>query len=663
MATEKLIELSQSANIANQLSEEKKLEIVSDAIEGFNLDLESMQDWLSSANNIMDLVKLKAEIKNTPWEGAAAIKYPLISTAIIQFASHTLPEVVKENKVARVKTIGKDPDGLKMRKGQRSTEFMNYKLLFESNTWIQETDKTFHQAAAIGTVIKKSYFDPVKQRTNSRLVPYNRIVINKNIISIEEAPRITHVIDMSINDIRAGQRLGYYSDISLRGHKDEEHNEQALLNLESEAKSDDNNFNPEFLEQHCWLDLDGDSFQEPYTVLFHKETMQVLRITANYQPEDVRINAKGQVVEIKPQTYFTDYHFIPNPDGTFWSYGFGTFLESMNHTINTLFNQLVDAGTLSNMKGGILGKGLRMNKGPTDMGPGEWLTAESVTGKAIKDEVFQLQYGEPSTVLFQLLTFLISTTKEFTSTTEALTGTAETQNTSPATLHALIKQGLKVFNTVQQRMNIGMRKELRKIYEIFALNTTMEEYQTVLDLDDEELAEATKGTFDIVTDFDFRSLDVLPVADYNSSTETERLLQNKALMEVMAFAGPLVNSKEILRRNFVGLGVEDPDSLINQQEPGPDSNDLKIASEIDFKAKKLQLEELDRHIEIQKLEIEKYKAMTKGIKDIAEAEGVEPGQQLEMYKAFSSDMINAKKLTLQESKQNADTQAGPSDEV
>lgn len=658
MSIKKLIKLSESANIANELSDEKKLEIVSDAIKGFEADKESMSDWLDSANNIMDLVKLKAEIKNTPWHGAASIKYPLISTAIIQFAAHTLPEVIKENKAARAKILGKDPEGKKMRKGDRSMEYMNYKLLYESNTWMQETDKTFHQAAAIGTVIKKSYFDPVKQQTNSRLVPYNRIVINKNIISIEEAPRITHIIDMSINDIRAGQRLGYYSNISMNGSKDKAGNDKALESLQSGAEADDNNFNPEFLEQHCWLDLDDDTFQEPYTVLFHADTMQILRITANYQPEDVRLNEKDQVVEIKARTFFTDYHFIPNPDGTFWSYGFGTFLESMNHTINTLFNQLIDAGTLSNMKGGIIGKGLNMRKGKSSMGPGEWLTAESITGRAIRDEVFQLEYGEPSTVLFQLLTFLLTNLKEFTSTTDALTGVADTQNTSPASLHAIIKQGLKVFNTVQQRMNIGMRKELKKIYEIYAIHTSTEEYQNVLDLTDEELAEATSGTFNVITDFDFRSLDVLPVADYNSSTETERMLQNKQLMEIMAFAGPLVNAKEILRRNFVGIGVEDPDSLLNNEEPRPDINDIKITSEIDFKAKQLELDQRKLELDRQKLEIEMYKAQTKGIKDIADAEAAQEGQQLNMYKQFADNMLEAKRLSLQESEMNANRETG-----
>lgn len=649
--SDKLKELSRMANIAETLDEFKLSEIAQEALDGYNEDLRSMSTFLEDAAKIMDIVKLKSEEKNAPFRKAANIKYPIITTAIIQFASRTLPEVIKEDKAVRPKIFGKDPQELKFRKGKRSTDYMNYMLLEDSDVWIEETDRLFHHAAAIGTVFKKSYYDPVRRKIYSKLVPYNQLIVNNNITSLEEAPRVTHVVELSVNDILAGQREGYYTEMEL----------SELQALEDQAKNENEGyFNPEFLEQHTWLDLDEDGYKEPYMVLFHPESLKILRIRANYIESDIRLNAKGKVVEIIPQKFFSDFHFIPNPDGTFFSLGFGTLLLSTNATVNSLYNQLVNSGTLANYQGGFIGKGVRLAKKNVQMELGEWIQAEAATGTSLKDEIVPLNYKEPSVVLLNLLTFLIQSAKDLTSTTEVLTGTADTQNSSPTTILALMQQSLKVFTVIQKRMNRGLKKEYKILYRLFGLHTKLEDYLRVLDLNEQEILEATQETGEELFDFDYQSCDVGPVSDFNSATDTEKLLQTRAIIEMLQYGGPYLNMREVLRRNLVAINVENPDALLKTQEElqgAPNVDLIKLQSDIDKAGKELELSK-------EKLAIEWYKAKTSGIKNIADAEAAEAGTQLQMYQQVGDQMLREYEIRVgqAESRASTDVEAPPSDQ-
>jgi len=665
MIKKKLEDLTDSANIAEMLTTEERNEIAVEAKRGFELDKKSMSEWFDDANKIMKLIRLKSGHKTTPWEGAADIQYPLIMTAVLQSASATLPEVVRDNKVVQPKVIGKDPDDIKFRKGMRVAQYMNYKLLDESDTWVEETDKVVHQATTIGTVIKKSYYNPVTRTINSRLVPYNEIVINNNIKSLEEAPRITHITNMSINELITGQRQGYYSEFKQNDKKDNRKvNEAALKSLQDEAEGEDENFNPEFLEQHTYIDLDGDGYKEPYTVLFHPHTLQIIRIRANYTMEDVAFNTKNQVINIKPQTFFSDFHHIHHPDGSFWSLGLGTLLMSTNETVNSLYNQLVDSGTLANHQGGFISKEVRMDKDDIRMGLGEWVQAEAAMGTSLKDGIVPLQYKEPSQVLFALLTFLIESSKALSSSTDAMTGTADTQNTSPTTLLTLIQQGMKVFKMTQKRIFRGLKKEQKMLYKMYALHTSLDEYLEVLDLSDEEIAEATGNTFDEIKDFDFRSLDIIPVANFNTSSVSERMLQNKALLEVLATAGSILNAPEILRRYFVGMEVDEVDKLFAPQQQGPTPEQVKTAAEIDIKTQDLKLKEMQLQIDSLKAVASVKKDMSAAIKNIADAEAAEAGVQLGQYQHVVDNLTRAAELELsneklQHEKQQNETRQNP----
>lgn len=641
MTIKRLEELSTKVNIAEDLDETKLMEIAGQVMEGYTDDRQTMTDWLDEANQIMELTHLKGEKKNWPFENAANVKYPLITLAIIQFASRTLPEVIKSNKAVRYKLIGRDDgQGIKVRKGQRVTEFLNYKLLEESNTWIEERDRLFHQVAALGTVFTKTYFDPLKGKVESKLIPYDKIIVNNNITQLEDAPRISHLVEISDNDVLSGQRLGYFrkADLNMFKEGDSEPGWQDM---------------PEFIEQHCWLDLDEDGFNEPYMVLMHPSSMQVLRIRANYLPQNIEANSEGEVTKITPQTFFSDYHFIPNPDGTFFSLGFGSLLRTTNETVNTVFNQLVDAGTLANMQGGFIGRGVRIRKRDLRLQPGEWVQAEGALGQSLKDQIVPLSYKEPSTVLFQLMEYLIGSAKELTSTTEALTGTAETQNTSPTTLMALIQQGLTVFTMIQKRMYRGLQKEFKKVYELYAQWTDIEEYQNVLDLPPLEMQEAF-GQEGAIADFDLSSVDITPISDFNSATETERLIQSRGFDELVSVYGPRLDVDKIIINKLEALRVDNPESYLLPPQQGPSPDQI----EMQMKAAEIQVKEQKNQIDAAKAQAQIEKDTSQAIKNLAEAEAAEAGPQLEMYKEELKSLVN-----IETARQNGQNRTGTSDEL
>jgi chaperonin GroES len=613
-----------SPNIAELLSEERLAYVSSEVISGFEADKASMSDWLNNADEIMRLANLPKEQKHWPWPNASNIKYPLLTMAIIQFGARTLPEFARNGDIVKHRTIGRDLTGLKSRKGRRIAEYLNYKLMDESSIWWNEHDKLLHVVSAIGTAFTKSCYNPLTGQIESKLLNYRDIIVNNSISCLEEAPRISHRVALTENDIVQGIRAGFYTDL-----------DPILLRPSDEFAE----IEIELIEQHCWLDLDEDGYKEPYIVLMHIDSNSILRITANFDEADVILNSKDQIVRINKKHYFTDYHFLPNPDGSFYSNGFGTLLLSLNDTANTILNQLVDAGTLANTQGGFIGKGLRIRKEKLNIAPGEWVTAEASGGRKISEEVFPLTYKEPSSVLFQLLGMIINATRELTSTTEVMTGNVETQNTSPNTLAQTIQQGMTVYLAIQRRIFAGLKKELGHIYKLYSKYIDPQEYITVLDLSEQEMMEVFANGYGQIADFDLASADVVPVADQNSSTELQRALKAQGLMNMAVAAAPIFNMQEVVKEVLISQGFTEPERFLAPPQQGPNLEEIKLQSEIADRSAKTQVEERKLQLEAERVKTERLKAEATAIKALADAEAVEVGTQLDQYQLQVDNMF------------------------
>ena len=584
MPTEKLTELMENPNIANDLDDEKLDEIALRVMEGYEYDHASRAEWLDEVEEAIDMAQLKADPKSWPWKNSSNVRLPIISTACTQFAARTYPEIVKNGRVVHCATIGSEleeenqsepqqmgPDQppvqkppskkrVKFERAKRVARFMNYQLLAETDEWERSTDKLLTVLPVAGTVFRKTYFDVSTMSIKSEMCLPHEVIINNDIVSLEEAPRISHLIHLNPNKIIGNMRAGIYKEY-----------EKKDLNLELDERINFDNDDILAIEQHCWLDLDEDGYEEPYVVVVHKETHKVLRVVARFDPEGVIYNQDDEVIRIDPIHYFTDHHFLPSVDGGYYSMGFGVLLLSLNKTVNSVTNMLLNAGALASLQGGFIGKGLRIKGGDMQIRPGQWHPIDSFGGN-IKDNIVPINYKEPSTVLYQLLGFMMEHINQLTSVTEALSGTERAQNAPATTVLSLIEQGLKVFTSIMRRQYWAFKKEFAKVYRLNRLFLTDDKYKSILDDPEADLA----------SDFDSETFDVLPVADPNVSSDIQRAAKVDYLMKLKSEPEfkDRISTDAILEYALEAADLPNPDQFIQTPpEPPPPIEELKLRQE------------------------------------------------------------------------------------
>ena len=620
--------LEKSVNIAEHLSKEELHKIAHKVISGYEIDEASRADWQDRVDKSMDIAKQTLEVKNTPWPNASNVKYPLITQAAIDFASRTYPELIQNKRVVQAQVIGDDPDFQKDARGNRVSKHMSYQLLNDDSDWEEGLDKLLHSITIIGTMFRKTYFDPIKNKPCSELCDPDYVVVNYSTPSLEAARRVTHILRFHTNDIMERMRSGLYLDIDL----------DMIKTSEQIDLADDDCF-VELLEQHCYLDLDDDGYQEPYIVIVHKETNQVLRIVNRFEKIHFTNDSHKKIKRIDAKNYFTDFHFIRSPDGGFYSIGLGTLLYPLNSAINTIINQLVDAGTLNNRQGGFIGKSLRLNSGAMSLNLGEWKVIETSAGTNIAQNVFPLPTKEPSPTLFTLLELLIGVGKDLIAANDVMQGKGQTQNVSPSTVLAMIQQGTKVFSAIQKRLYKSLTKEFKKLFELNRQHLTNAEYRRILD--DKEA--------DVKIDYNGRDYDICPVADPNMASMTERLVKAQALMQVPGVK-PVEAAKYYLETlQFDKAQIEKllPSAEeLAQQPPPPDA--MKAMAEAEKAKAEAQARLIDAQLASEKhlIEIEKMK-IDKQNSDTQAEEAA-----MRMLKMRSDMMVNESKIMITNSKAN-----------
>jgi len=525
----------QSTNLAKKLDKDELAKIANECFRGFEDDEDSRKMWIMATKEWLKLAGQISEKKTFPWPDASNIKYPLISTAAMQFSARAYPSLVPaDGNIVQAQVWGNDPDGSKTDTGNRIGKYMSWQLMQSLDYWEEDMDKLLLQVSVVGMMHKKTYYCKVTDKIQSTLVYPENFVVDYWTTNLDECERVSEILWLSKNKIEEKIRGGEYLDVDLGNAPSPEASQ--LNQTMKKQKTVDWTTPFKIIEQHTWLDLNDDGLREPYIVTFDHSSKKILRISARYTKNGVKLDKKGKPVCYEPVNYYTKFGFIPNPDGSYYDYGFGHLLGPINEGINSILNQLIDAGTLANMQIGFIGKGLRMKMGTSQFTPGEW-RAVNATGDDLRKQIVPLPTKEPSSVLFQLLGMLISSGKELASVAEIFTGKMPGQNTPATTTMATIEQGMKVFTAIYKRIYRSLAKEYKKV---FKLNNYYLDKETYLEVLGQQAVNPE--------DFDSEVYDVCPTADPTATTQTEKLMKAQALMELMQAFGPALDPQKVLMR-------------------------------------------------------------------------------------------------------------------
>jgi len=620
-----LPEIMVSDNLAKDMSEDDVNKLGTEVVRTFDMDKLSRVEWEERTEEAMKLALQVMEDKSFPWANASNIKFPLITIAALQYHARAYPALIPGTSLVKSRLFGDDPEGKESQRARRIETHMSYQLLEEDEKWEDEMDRVLITQPIIGCAFKKSYFDPVKGHNISENILAKDFVVSYYTKSIEDAPRVTHVMEMSNNDIREKVASGLFLDVELYQQNNGPVDTLQIAKDEAQGvhPSQQDKSKPNIvLEQHLWLDLDEDGYEEPYIATVHKETGKVLRLVARFFPSGVKKDDEGTVLRITPERYFTKFPFIPSPDGGFYDLGFGALLGPLNESINTLINQLVDAGTMSNTAGGFLSRGVKIRGGNMSFSPNEWKPVDS-TGDDLRKGIMPLPVREPSQVLFTLLSLLINYGERIGGSVDILVGENPGQNTPAETSRTMAEQGMKIFSGIFKRTYRSLKSEFRKLYRLNQLYM---------------IEDFTLGTLTIpVSDYNEDSKSIVPAADPNMVSDSQKLQQAQMLLG-MSQSGPGFDVYQVQKRMLQALKVEDIEQVLPdpkgpnaiQQAPHYKVQEAQVKAEVKGKEieSKMQIAmmELQQAADLNAAKIAEMEA--KAIKLQVEAAGVDAGHQI-----------------------------------
>ena len=617
-------------NIAENLPEDQLQRIGRRVVENFGIDEGSRKDWLDRNKEAIRLANQIRKQKDWPWENAANVMLPLIADASIKFAARAYSEIIRDDQVVKGKVVGKDPDGSKDQRAQRVGRYMSWQLTEKMEEWEEDTDKLLHMVSVVGHVFRKKYYSPTLKRCVSELCLPEKVCVNNSAANLKSARRVTHILDATHkNKVVEKQRAGIWRKVELDADPAEgEPNEEAYYNL---------------LEQHCWLDLDDDGYEEPYIVTVHKDTEKVLGLVVGYEPEDVRESDAGEILQIDRCLYFSDYKFIPPFDGGFYYIGFGALLAPGNEAANTIVNQLLDAGTAATVGGGFLSKEIKVKGGVYRFRPREFKRTEA-TAEQLAKGIFPMPVNEPSPTLFNLLGLILELTQDLASVKDVLAGDTPGANVPATTVLALIEQGMKTFNAIYKRIYRSLSREFKLLYRLNHKYLDEEEYFTVLDEPETVYRD----------DFEPETLDIVPVADPFLSTDVQRLARVESMVQDIPLGA---NPIPILRYKYETMRIDEGliEEILKAPEQGPNPELLKLeeraqeaAANAQLREREIDIKEQEFDLKATRQEAELVEILSKAIKNFADAEAAEAGIQMQEYQTQMQGMLEGIRTRHQE---------------
>ena len=541
------------SNLADYMDESTLNELGGDLISQYQADKDSRSEWEESYVKGLDQLGLKIEERTTPWAGACGVFHPMLSEAVIRFQSQSIAEMFPAQGPVRTKIVGKITED-KTKQAGRVQDYLNYLLTHEMSEYRTETEKMLFSLPLAGSAFRKVYYDPNLERPASIFVPAEDVVVNYGASDLETCQRATHVMHKSSNEVRKMQVAGFYRDIDIPEPAD---NQSDIRKKYDEMTGESRTYNYDdrhtILEMQVDLDLEGyedmaDGKQTgialPYVVSIDYPSGQVLSIRRNYFQDDPKKLRR---------MHFVHYQYLPGLG--FYGFGLIHMVGGLAKSATSILRQLVDAGTLSNLPGGLKARGLRIKGDDTPIMPGEFRDVD-VPGGAIRDNITFLPYKEPSGTLYQLLQNIVEEGRRFASMNDMKVSDMNNQAPVGTTL-ALLERNMKVMSAVQARLHASMRKEFEILVGIVKDFT---EPSYPYEMDEEEFIK--------VEDFDER-VDVLPVSDPNASTMAQRIMQYQAAMQLATTAPQIYNMPELHRQMLETLGIRNVEDII------PDTDDIK----------------------------------------------------------------------------------------
>ena len=534
-----------NANLAEYIGDEVLQTIASDLIGDYDEDISSRKDWMQTYVDGLELLGMKIEERTEPWEGACGVYHPMLSEALVKFQSETMMATFPAGGPVKTQIIGKETPA-KKESAVRVQDDMNYQLTDVMKEYRPEHERMLWGLGLAGNAFKKVYFDPGMDRQVSYFVPAEDIVVPYGASNLESAPRITHVMRKTENELRKLQVAGFYRDIDL-GTPDNvlDDVEKKIAEKMGFRATSDNRF--KLLEMNVDLDLEGYEHKDkdgnntgialPYVVTIEKGSSNVLAIRRNWEPDD-ETHTKRQ--------HFVHYGYVP---------GFGFYCFGLIHLIGafaksgtSLIRQLVDAGTLSNLPGGFKTRGMRVKGDDTPIAPGEWRDADVASG-TLKDNLLPLPYKEPSQTLMALLNQIVEEGRRFANTADLTLSDMSAQAPVGTTL-AILERTLKNMSAIQARVHYSMKQELGLLKTIIA-DYTPDDY----DYQPTEGSRKAKRS-------DYDDVDVIPVSDPNASTMAQKIVQYQAVLQLAQGAPQLYNLPLLHRQMLEVLGIKDAAKLV-----------------------------------------------------------------------------------------------------
>jgi len=532
-------------NLAELIDDGDLQSIASDLDGDIDNDRNSRKDWEKAYTDGLKLLGLQFEERTEPWQGASGVFHPMITEAVVRFQSETITEMFPAQGPVRTKIIGKETPE-KKEAAVRVEEDMNYELTEVMREFRPEHERMLWSLPATGSAFKKVYYDPNLGRQVSMFVPAEDIILPYGTTDLDTCYRLTHVMRKTKNEIMKLQESGFYRDVEL-GEPTKDRSDIKQAKDKETGFSDLNDDRYTLYEVHVDLDLpgyedtnsDGEETEIglPYVVTFIKGTNDVLAIRRNWEPDD-ELRLKRQ--------HFVHYQYIPG----FGAYGFGLFhlIGGFAKSATSIMRQLIDAGTLSNLPGGLKSRGLRIKGDDTPIQPGEFRDVDIGSG-ALRDNILPLPYKEPSQVLAALLGTIVDEGRRFAATADIKVSDMSAQSPVGTTL-AILERQLKVMTAVQARLHYTFKQELGLLAEIIADYT-----DPSYDYDPDTSNRSAKKS-------DYEYVEIIPVSDPNAATMSQRVVQYQAVIQMAQMAPDIYDMPQLHRRMLEVLGIKNAEKLV-----------------------------------------------------------------------------------------------------
>jgi len=552
---------SHFANLADLLDDSILGPLGHELFDNYSDYKSSRKDWESAYREGLDLLGFKYEQSTEPFKGASGATHPVLAEAVTQFQAQAYKELLPADGPVRTQMVGM-PTPEKEQQAIRVKDYLNYLIMSEMKEYEADFDQMLFYLPLSGSAFKKVYYDDIHQRTVSKFVPADDLIVPYTATSLEDAESIIHVVKMSENDLRKQQVAGFYRDIELTPGQDQESETQKKeRELEGRTKSRDQKI---FTLLECHVDLDLTGFEDmsseqeptgiklPYVVTIEEASKEVLSIRRNYEVGD-KMKNKIQ--------YFVHFKFLPGLG--FYGFGLIHMIGGLSRTATMALRSLLDAGTLSNMPAGFKMRGIRVKDEAQPIQPGEFKDVDA-PGGSIRDAFMPLPFKEPSATLFNLLGNVVQAGQRFAAIADLQVGDGN-QQAAVGTTVAMLERGSRVMSAVHKRLYSAMKQEFTLMARVCKLYLPpIYPYDVI------------GGQRQIKqTDFDDR-IDILPVADPNIFSQAQRISLAQTQMQLAAANPQIHNQYEVFRNMYEALGAKDVDLLLKKPEkPTPKDPSLE----------------------------------------------------------------------------------------